>query len=77
MLMDKYKVLTGEFSDLMLGYYGSTIGPKDPEVLKLAEASPRSRRLPAARRSAEAGMGKPERRRPRRWRAATARKKMC
>ena len=23
----------------MLGYYGSTIGPKDPEVLKLAEAS--------------------------------------
>jgi methylmalonyl-CoA carboxyltransferase 5S subunit len=38
-LMGKYKVLTGEFSDLMLGYYGATIGPKDPEVLKLAEAS--------------------------------------
>ena len=38
-LMGKYKVLTGEFSDLMLGYYGSTIGAKDPEVLKMAEAS--------------------------------------
>jgi methylmalonyl-CoA carboxyltransferase 5S subunit len=37
-LMGKYKVLTGEFADLMLGYYGATIGPKDPKVLKLAEA---------------------------------------
>ena len=36
--MGKYKVLTGEFADLMLGYYGATIGPKDPEVLKQAEA---------------------------------------
>jgi methylmalonyl-CoA carboxyltransferase 5S subunit len=35
--MGKYKVLTGEFADLMLGYYGTTLGPKDPEVLKLAE----------------------------------------
>jgi len=37
-LMGKYKVLTGEFADLMLGYYGSTLGEKNPEVLKLAEA---------------------------------------
>jgi methylmalonyl-CoA carboxyltransferase 5S subunit len=37
-LMGKYKVMTGEFADLMLGYYGSTIGEKDPEVLKKAEA---------------------------------------
>jgi methylmalonyl-CoA carboxyltransferase 5S subunit len=37
-LMGKYKVLTGEFADLMLGYYGSTIGEKNPEVLKMAEA---------------------------------------
>jgi methylmalonyl-CoA carboxyltransferase 5S subunit len=36
-LMGKYKVLTGEFADLMLGYYGSTLGAKNPEVLKLAE----------------------------------------
>ena len=35
-LMGKYKVMTGEFADLMLGYYGSTIGEKDPEVLKMA-----------------------------------------
>jgi methylmalonyl-CoA carboxyltransferase 5S subunit len=36
-LMGRYKVLTGEFADLMLGYYGETIAPKNPEVLKLAE----------------------------------------
>lgn len=36
-IMGKYKVLTGEFADLMLGYYGETIGPRDPEVIKLAE----------------------------------------
>ena len=36
-MMGPYKVLTGEFADLMLGYYGETIGPRDPGVLKLAE----------------------------------------
>jgi len=35
-LMGNYKVLTGEFADLMLGYYGSTLGDKNPEVVKLA-----------------------------------------
>jgi methylmalonyl-CoA carboxyltransferase 5S subunit len=35
-LMGRYKVLTGEFADLMLGYYGATIGPRDPEVLEAA-----------------------------------------
>jgi methylmalonyl-CoA carboxyltransferase 5S subunit len=35
-LMGKYKVLTGEFADLMLGYYGSTLGEKHPDVLKRA-----------------------------------------
>jgi methylmalonyl-CoA carboxyltransferase 5S subunit len=35
-LMGRYKVLTGEFADLMLGYYGTTIGPKDPEVVAAA-----------------------------------------
>jgi len=35
-LMGKYKVLTGEFADLMLGYYGETLGEKNPDVLKLA-----------------------------------------
>jgi len=37
-LMGKYKVMTGEFADLMLGYYGSTLGEKNAEVLKKAEA---------------------------------------
>src|SRR6516225_3910731 len=35
-LMGRYKVLTGEFADLMLGYYGTTIGPRDPAVLEAA-----------------------------------------
>ena len=35
-LMGKYKVMTGEFADLMLGYYGNTLGEKDPEVLAKA-----------------------------------------
>lgn len=35
-LMGKYKVMTGEFIDLMLGYYGTTIGPRNPEVIALA-----------------------------------------
>jgi methylmalonyl-CoA carboxyltransferase 5S subunit len=35
-LMGRYKVLTGEFADLMLGYYGSTLGVKNPEVIKKA-----------------------------------------
>jgi len=35
-LMGRYKTLTGEFSDLMLGYYGRTIGQKNQDVVKLA-----------------------------------------
>ena len=35
-LMGRYKALTGEFADLMLGYYGETLGQRDPEVIKLA-----------------------------------------
>ncbi len=35
-MMGRYKVLTGEFSDLMLGYYGKTIGPRNPEIVALA-----------------------------------------
>jgi methylmalonyl-CoA carboxyltransferase 5S subunit len=33
-LMGRYKVLTGEFADLMLGYYGATLGARDPEVIE-------------------------------------------
>jgi methylmalonyl-CoA carboxyltransferase 5S subunit len=35
-LMGRYKTLTAEFADLMLGYYGETIGSRDPEVLAQA-----------------------------------------
>ncbi len=35
-LMGPYKVLTGEFADLMLGYYGATAGPRDPAVVEAA-----------------------------------------
>lgn len=35
-MMGKYKVMTGEFSDLMLGYYGLTDAEKDPEVINIA-----------------------------------------
>jgi methylmalonyl-CoA carboxyltransferase 5S subunit len=35
-IMGPYKVMTGEFADLMLGYYGYTMGEKDPEIVALA-----------------------------------------
>lgn len=37
-LMGRYKVLTAEFADLVLGYYGATLGPCDPEVVEQARA---------------------------------------
>jgi len=36
-MMGQYKVLTGEFADLMLGYYGSTLGPRDQKVIEQAQ----------------------------------------
>jgi methylmalonyl-CoA carboxyltransferase 5S subunit len=35
-MMGKYKVLTGEFADLMLGHYGETIGPRNQTVIAQA-----------------------------------------
>jgi methylmalonyl-CoA carboxyltransferase 5S subunit len=37
-LLGRYKVLSAEFADLMLGYYGETIGPRNPELVKQAAA---------------------------------------
>jgi methylmalonyl-CoA carboxyltransferase 5S subunit len=37
-LMGRYKVLTGEFADLMLGYYGESMGQRDRHVMELAGA---------------------------------------
>jgi methylmalonyl-CoA carboxyltransferase 5S subunit len=36
-LMGRYKVMTGEFADLMLGYYGETLGERAPEVIEKAK----------------------------------------
>lgn len=36
-MMGKYQVMTGEFSDLMLGYYGATDAPKDEAVVQKAK----------------------------------------
>ena len=36
-LMGRYKVMTGEFADLMLGYYGECIGERSPEVIEIAK----------------------------------------
>jgi methylmalonyl-CoA carboxyltransferase 5S subunit len=35
-MMGRYKVLTGEFADLMLGYYGETIGQRDQRLVEQA-----------------------------------------
>ena len=35
-LHGKYKVITSEFADLMLGYYGTTLGDKDADVVAKA-----------------------------------------
>jgi methylmalonyl-CoA carboxyltransferase 5S subunit len=37
-LMGPYKVVTAEFADLMLGYYGATLGQRDPEIVEAARA---------------------------------------
>jgi methylmalonyl-CoA carboxyltransferase 5S subunit len=50
-LMGRYKVMTGEFADLMLGYYGSTLGEKNSEVLKKAEAQ--AKKTPITARPAD------------------------
>ena len=35
-MMGRYKVLTGEFADLMLGYYGETLGQRDERLVEQA-----------------------------------------
>lgn len=44
-MMGPYKVLTGEFADLMLGYYGSTIGPRDQKIVELASTQTKKERI--------------------------------
>lgn len=35
-MMGRYKVLTGEFADLMLGYYGTCLGTRNQQIVDLA-----------------------------------------
>lgn len=37
-LVGPYATLTAEFADLMLGYYGTTLGERDPEIVAAAQA---------------------------------------
>ncbi|GAA2179877.1 hypothetical protein GCM10009785_08320 [Brooklawnia cerclae] len=37
-LMGPYKVMTGEFADMMLGYYGASPAERNPEIIKQAAA---------------------------------------
>src|SRR5262249_28268817 len=65
-LMGPYKTLTGEFADLMLGYYGATLGPRDPAVVAAAAKHARKEPITSregadpqrARRPAKAGVGR-------------------
>jgi methylmalonyl-CoA carboxyltransferase 5S subunit len=50
-LMGRYKVITAEFADLMLGYYGSTLGERDPAVMALCEKQ--SKKAPIMMRPAD------------------------
>jgi methylmalonyl-CoA carboxyltransferase 5S subunit len=50
-MMGRYKVLTGEFSDLMLGYYGETIGRRDQHLIELAARQ--AKKEPIDRRPAD------------------------
>src|SRR5208283_4532313 len=50
-LQGKYKVITSEFADLMLGYYGTALGEKNAEVLTMASA--RTNKRPISCRPAD------------------------
>ncbi|MGA7410176.1 MAG: methylmalonyl-CoA carboxytransferase subunit 5S [Bryobacteraceae bacterium] len=50
-MMGRYKVLTGEFADLMLGYYGATIGTRDQQLIE--QAAKQAKKEPIEIRPAE------------------------
>src|SRR5579863_4609349 len=50
-MMGRYKVLTGEFADLMLGYYGETIGRRDRHLIE--QASKQTKKMPIDVRPAD------------------------
>ena len=50
-MMGRYKVMTGEFADLMLGYYGETIGRRDRQLVE--QAARQAKKDPIDRRPAD------------------------
>jgi methylmalonyl-CoA carboxyltransferase 5S subunit len=50
-LQGKYRVITSEFADLMLGYYGTTLGEKNQDVV--AKAVARANKPAISRRPAD------------------------
>lgn len=50
-LMGRYKVITAEFADLMLGYYGKTLGERDSEVV--AQCEKQTKKTPIMMRPAD------------------------
>lgn len=50
-MMGRYKVLTGEFADLMLGYYGATLGTRDQRLVE--QAAKQAKKEPIEIRPAE------------------------
>ena len=50
-MMGRYQAMTGEFADLMLGYYGATLGERDPAVV--ARARQQARKEPITQRPAD------------------------
>ncbi len=76
-LMGRYKTLTGEFADLMLGYYGETIGPRNPDVIEIA--AKHAKKQPITGRPADLLKPEWQEMRTHAWRfpAATAPMKTC
>jgi methylmalonyl-CoA carboxyltransferase 5S subunit len=50
-LMGRYKVITAEFADLMLGYYGKTLGERNAEIIEQCEKQ--TKKHPITRRPAD------------------------
>ena len=57
-LMGPYKVLTGEFADLMLGYYGETMDRRTRRCWKRRGSTRRKTRSPAVRRICRSRSGR-------------------
>jgi methylmalonyl-CoA carboxyltransferase 5S subunit len=76
-LMGKYKVMTGEFADLMLGYYGEAIGERNPRSSRSPSADQEGSDHGSSRRSARPPSGTSWSTRPPRCRASTAPTRTC